>query len=76
MPGYVHPKWYYQLAENLRVYLQAKNQLHSPHFFGDIAKICKLVILGTLGMSVKNFDIYLHDRNKSHHSLHFWEQFE
>ena len=71
MPGYVHPKWYYQLAENLRVYLQAKNQLHSPHIFGDIAKICKLVILGTLGMSVKNFDIYLHDRNKSHHSLHF-----
>ena len=49
MPGYVHPKLYYNLVENCYVYLEAKNQLHLPCFYGDIAKICKL-ILGTLGM--------------------------
>ena len=30
MPGCVNPKWYYQLDENFRVRLQAKNQLHTP----------------------------------------------
>ena len=30
MPGYAHPKWYYQFIEHFRVYLQAKNQLHLP----------------------------------------------
>ena len=37
MCGYVHPKWYYYLVENFCVYLQAKNQLHPPWFYGDIA---------------------------------------
>ena len=32
MPGYANPKWYYQLVENVRVYLQAKNQLQSYAF--------------------------------------------
>ena len=43
-------KWYYELVEHFRVYLLAKNQLHSPQFSGDTAKTCKLLILGTLGM--------------------------
>ena len=28
-----------------------KTQVHSPRFSGDIAKLCKLLILGTLGIS-------------------------
>ena len=40
MSDYAHPKWYYQLLENLCVYLQAKHRLHLPCFSGDIAKIC------------------------------------
>ena len=50
MPGYAHPKWYYQFVENFCVYLEVKNQFHSPCFSGDTAKIWKL-ILGTLGIS-------------------------
>ena len=42
MLGYVHPKWYYQLVKNSRIYMQANNQLHPPYFSGDIAKVCKL----------------------------------
>ena len=49
-------------------------------FSGDIAKICKLLILGTLGMLgcthpqwlyqlAEDFDVYLHAKNKFHHSL-------
>ena len=34
MPGYAHPKWYYQLVENFCVYLNAKKQLHPPCFSG------------------------------------------
>ena len=49
MPSYAHPKRYYHLVENFDVYLQAKNQLHPPCFYGNIAKIYKL-ILGTLGI--------------------------
>ena len=30
--GYANPKWYCQLVEDFRVYLQAKNQFH-PHFW-------------------------------------------
>ena len=47
MPSYTNPKWYYNLKENFCVYKQAKNQLHQPYFSGDIAKICKLLILDT-----------------------------
>ena len=53
MHSYIDQNWYYQLVENFRVYLQAYNQLHppSPHVFsGYIVKICKVLILGTLGM--------------------------
>ena len=51
MPSYVHPKWYYQLVENVCLYLQAENQLNPPRFSGDISKICKRLVLSTLGMS-------------------------
>ena len=37
MSGYTPQKWYYQLVENFRVYLQTKNQLH-PHFFWRCCK--------------------------------------
>ena len=71
MPGFVHPKWYYQLVENVHVYLWAKIQIHPPCFSRGIVKICKLLILSTLGIPgyahpkwqyhfVKNFDAYLH----------------
>ena len=50
MPGHAHSKRYYQFVEIFCVYLQVKNQFHSPCFSGDTGKICKL-ILGTLGMS-------------------------
>ena len=46
-----HTQLYYQLVENFCAYLQAKNQHHPQCFSGDIAKIYKLLILGTLGMS-------------------------
>ena len=42
--------WDFQLVENSRVYLQAKNQLHPPYFSGDMAKRCRVLILGALGM--------------------------
>ena len=32
MPGYSNPKRYYQLVENFRVHLQAKNQIHHHAF--------------------------------------------
>ena len=50
MPGHAHPKWSYQFVENFCVYLQVENQFHSPWFFGDTARIWKL-ILSTLGLS-------------------------
>ena len=49
LSGYVHQKRYYHLAQNVCVYLHEKNQLHSLCFYGDISRICK-VILGTLDM--------------------------
>ena len=49
IPGCAHPKWYYQFVENFRIYLQARNQFHTPCFSGDSVKIFKL-ILGTLVM--------------------------
>ena len=50
MSGHAHPKWYYQFVENCCVYLQVKDQFHSPCSSGDTAKICKF-ILDTLSMS-------------------------
>ena len=49
LSGYTNPKWYYQIVENVCVYAQAKNQLPTPCFSGDNAKICKF-ILGAFGM--------------------------
>ena len=43
MPGYANEKWYYQLVENFRVYLQAKNQLHS-HAFLEILHTLKTIV--------------------------------
>ena len=86
MSGYTNPKCkkYYQLAQNFSVHLQTKNQLQPPCFSGDIAKICTLLILSTLGMPgckhpkwcyqlVEDFHVYLHAKNKLHHSLFFFE---
>ena len=33
MPGYAHPKWYYQFIENFCVYLQAQKINFIPHAF-------------------------------------------
>ena len=79
LPGYSHPKWYYQLVENFCVYLQTKNLLHPPCFSGDIGKINKLLISGTLGMAsythpkwycqlVENFCVYMQTKNWPHPS--------
>ena len=51
MPGHIHLKWYCQFEKTFDVYLKGKNQLHSQCLFGDIKKIFKHLILGTLGMS-------------------------
>ena len=40
IPNHAHPKWSYQFLENVCVYLQVKNQFHSPYFSGDTEKIC------------------------------------
>ena len=45
LSGYLHPKWYYHLVEYFCVYLQAKTQFHPPSFYGDIAKIWKLILV-------------------------------
>ena len=50
LPGYSNPNWYYQLVENFRVNLQAKNLTSAPCFSRNIARICKLLISGNLGM--------------------------
>ena len=50
IPGHAHPKWSYQFVKHFCVYLQVKNQFHSPWFSRDTARIWKL-ILGTLGLS-------------------------
>ena len=50
MPSYAHPKWYYQVVENVCVYLRAKNQIHLPCFSGDTQNIYKFLNLCTLGM--------------------------
>ena len=47
IPGYAHSKWYYQLVENFHVYLHIENQPHHQYFCGNVAKICKFLILGT-----------------------------
>ena len=70
IPGYAHPKWCYQLVENFHVYLQTKNQLHHPHFFANVAKIWRLLILlGTSDQLVEHFDFHLYAKNKLHHLL-------
>ena len=55
MPGYSHPKWYYQLVETSHVYLLAKNQIQYTRFSGNnILKSLQRYanfILGTLGMA-------------------------
>ena len=78
MAGYAHPKLYYLLKENLW-----KINFTPPCFSGDTAKIWKL-ILGTLSMPgytqqkwyyqlVGDFDVYVHAKNKVHHSLLPWD---
>ena len=54
------------------------------HAFLEILQISKLLTLGTLGISgykppkrqyslIENFDVYLHAKNKLHHSLPSWD---
>ena len=50
MPGHTHVKRQYQFEVSFDGYLQDKNHLHPQRFSGDVAKICKLLTLGTLGM--------------------------
>ena len=61
-----------------------KKSTFSPCFSGDIAKVCKLRILGTLGIPgytnpkrqyklVENFNFYLHVKNKLHNLLLPWD---
>ena len=57
-----HQQWYYQLVENFDTHLQTINQIYPSPFFLNIARYCKLVIMGTLGMSglpTKNISIDL-----------------
>ena len=44
------PKCLNELVGNFNVYPQVKNQLHLYLLFWDIAKTCRLTILGTWGM--------------------------
>ena len=80
MPGHTNLKWQYQSEGTFDVYLQAKNQLHPSRFSWDIAKICKLVALGTLGMSCYThpkgyyqFGVYLQAKNQLHLPSFFWD---
>ena len=47
MAGHIHPKWCYQFVENFGICSQKVNFF--PHVFEAIAKICEVLILGTLG---------------------------
>ena len=80
MPDSAHPKWYYQLVEKFCVHPQAKNQLHSPCFFEDAAKIGKLliwVLWACLAMHTQNGTIKLSKTSmfictpKIHFIIHF-----
>ena len=49
MPGHAHPKWYYQFVEKC-VYLQIKNQFHSPclfEYFGHVWLYLTKMIVST-----------------------------
>ena len=63
---------------------KSKKSTSSPCSSGDIAKICKLFILSTLGMPTnahpkwsnqltEHFNVYLQTKNKFHHSLLSWD---
>ena len=67
-----------QIAKYFAQYSEPGKSTSSPRFSGDIARICKLLILNTLGIPVyayskwsnqlvENFDVYLHAKNN--HSL-------
>ena len=76
IPGYAHSKWYYQFVKNFHVYLQVENQPHHQYFSGNIAKICKLLILGTNDQFVTSIFIYMPKINFIHiylDILHFKE---
>ena len=76
----LHIQWYYQLVEKFCVHPQAKNQLHSPCFFEDAAKIGKLliwVLWACLAMHTQNGTIKLSKTSmfictpKIHFIIHF-----
>ena len=76
---------FWVLLTCLATHMQSTKPTSSPILFhsGDIAKICKLLIFGTLGMPgshtqndyhfVENFNVYLHAKNTLHHSLLSWD---
>ena len=53
------------MSGDVCVYLKAKIQLHPPCFSGDIAKIFKVFILGTLDMSGYTHPKYLYQLEKT-----------
>ena len=82
MPGYANPKLFYQLVENLRVYLQARNQ--PPMLFWRYCKDMQTSYFGFFGHAsmhtlklsyqlVQDFYVYLNAKNKLHHSLLSWD---
>ena len=67
------PKVMLSTCKNFCVYLQAKIQLHPLHISGDIAKICKLLILGTFKHARLHPPKIGSTCNKLNHSLLSWD---
>ena len=71
MPGHTHLKWqkkpFWKFEKTFNIYQQAKNQLHPWCFPWDIARDCKLVVFGTLGLSG-----YMHPKWYCHLLENFW----
>ena len=69
--------WIY--SKRVRGMIITYNQRHLPHFSGNIAKICKFLILDTLGMPGYVYPKWYYQlqclstcQKKLHHSLLFW----
>ena len=49
MPGYTHPKWYYQFVVNFPIYLLAKKSTASPMLFWRYCKDMQTSYFGCFG---------------------------
>ena len=78
------PKEILSTCRKLLCSFAGKKSNSPPCFSGDTAKICKLFMLGTLGMPgcthpkwwyqfVEDFNVHLHAKNKLIHLLLFWD---